>query len=129
MKAGHRDRETARQQQKRRNVCLPSHALPALPTCSISLFLFISACGSPFDPPASIAACASELDRRYLEDRFDMDTALAPWDQQCPKLKEALGKVREHWAAQSARPTFDSTEFAESFWYGGSANAFSLVEA
>ena len=48
-----------------------------------------------------------------------MDTALAPWDQQCPELKEALGKVREHWAARSARPTFDGAEFAESFWYDG----------
>ena len=48
-----------------------------------------------------------------------MDKALAPWEQQCPELKEALGKVREHWAARSARPRFDGAEFADSFWLTG----------
>jgi hypothetical protein len=58
-----------------------------------------------------------------------MDKALAPWDQQCPELKEALGKVREHWAARSAQPTFDGVEFAHSFWYGGGSSGISLSEA
>ena len=56
-----------------------------------------------------------------------MDKALAPWEQQCPELKEALGKVREHWAARSARPRFDGAEFADSFWYTG--ELLSLVDA
>ena len=55
---------------------------------------------------------AGELDKEYEADTFSMSWFMAPWLEECPKLRPAIQLIMEdgEWLQKSKEPNFDGAQ-------------------